>query len=69
MFVPKTNGYILPTSALAGVGVGSGSGAVNNSYQINVTVGPMADPAEAGRQIVSAIKTFERGSSANWRGG
>ncbi|MBB2914851.1 hypothetical protein FHS43_006163 [Streptosporangium becharense] len=38
-----------------------------NHYTINVRVAATANRAEIGREIVAAIKEFERGSGASWR--
>lgn len=38
-----------------------------NNYAITVNVPPTANPAEVGRQVVNAIKVFERGSGKSWR--
>jgi Transglycosylase SLT domain len=39
------------------------------NYNINVNVTPLSHPRDVGREIVSAIKLFERGSGASWRHG
>ncbi len=46
---------------LAGAGGGGG-----NIY-ITLNVPPVANPAEVGRQVVNAIREFERGSGTSWR--
>ena len=38
-----------------------------NVYQITVNVPVAADSGEIGRQIVSAIRVYERGNGASWR--
>jgi hypothetical protein len=43
-------------------GVGGG-----NTYQITVQVPPTAHPAEVGKQLVSAIQSFEASNGARWR--
>lgn len=43
------------------------SGGGGNSYSISVQVAPGGHPAETGRQIVNAIREFERGSGKGWR--
>ena len=50
------NGFVTPNS---------GGGA--NVYNINVNVPVNADSGEIGRQIVSAIRMYERGNGAGWR--
>lgn len=39
-----------------------------NTYNINVQPGPLAHPADIGREVVTAIKQFEKRSGASWRG-
>jgi hypothetical protein len=51
LFVPSSSGTIIPNNALGG----------GNSYQITVQAG-VGDPREIGRQVVEAIKSFERAS-------
>jgi hypothetical protein len=51
LFVPSSSGSIIPNNALGG----------GNSYQITVQAG-VGDPREIGRQVVEAIKSFERAS-------
>lgn len=38
------------------------------TYNISVNVAPGANPADAGRAIVDAIRAFERSSGSGWRG-
>jgi hypothetical protein len=38
-----------------------------NTYQITVNVPPTAHPAEVGKQLVSAIQSFEASNGARWR--
>jgi TP901 family phage tail tape measure protein len=45
-------------------GVGAAS---SSTYHINVTVSAGANPAEVGRQIVSAIRAYEKRSGKTWR--
>lgn len=51
-------GFVVP-------GRGAGGGAT--TYNLNVTVSPLANPAEVGRQIVQAIQEYERRGSMSWR--
>lgn len=51
-------GFVIPG------GRGSGGGA---TYNINVGVSPLANPAETGRAVVAAIQEYERRSGAFWR--
>jgi phage-related protein len=44
-----------------------GPGQGGNTYNINVHVPVSANKAETGRQVVEAIKLFERNSGAGWR--
>jgi hypothetical protein len=38
-----------------------------NTYNITITVGPTAHPAEVGRQTVLAIQAYEQGNGKRWR--
>lgn len=62
-----------PTLALIGeagpeavVPLGAGGG-MGSTYNINVHVAPGGDMVEAGRQMVNAIRAYERRSGAVWR--
>lgn len=48
----------------AGRGGGRGGGV---TYIINVHVSPLARPADTGREVVSAIRAYEKGSGKGWR--
>lgn len=54
-----------------GMGAGQpvmwGGSSVTNQYSISVNVAAGANLAEAGRQVVEAIKSYERGSGKGWR--
>jgi phage-related protein len=50
------------TAAMFGGGGGGG-----NTYQISVNVAPGGNLADAGRQMVNAIREFERSSGTSWR--
>ena len=39
----------------------------SESVTVNVHVSPFANPAEVGRQVVSAIRAYERGTGPGWR--
>lgn len=61
-----------PTLALIGESgpeavVPLGGGGMGSNYTINVHVAPGGDLVQAGRQIVDAIRQFERRSGAVWR--
>lgn len=45
----------------------SGAGGGGSNYTINVNVAPGADMVQTGRQIVEAIRQYERRSGALWR--
>lgn len=57
LFMAGRSGSIIPNHQLGG----------GNSYSINVTVSPGGSPAETGRAIVEAIKSYEDRSGATWR--
>jgi len=38
-----------------------------NTYHLTINVPPTAQPAEVGREVVGAIKAFEKRSGAGWR--
>jgi hypothetical protein len=46
---------------------GGGGGGGGNTYQISVNVAPGGNLADAGRQMVNAIREFERSSGTSWR--
>jgi len=60
LFVPNTSGTIIPNGGLGG-GLGGGSAFGGSTYNITVQAG-VGDPREIGRQVVEAIKSFERAS-------
>jgi hypothetical protein len=72
MFVPSSNGFVMNNSdskrLVAGVeqmvsgGVGNGSVV----YNVNVSSG-INDPAETGRRVVDAIRSYERTNGTGWR--
>ena len=51
LFIPGKSGTIVPNHALGG----------GSTYNITVQAG-VGDPREIGRQVVEAIKSFERAS-------
>jgi hypothetical protein len=51
-----SNGHVTPNHALGGA-----------TYNINVHIAPGGDMVEAGRQMVNAIRAYERRSGAVWR--
>lgn len=53
-----------PTYSSSG---GGKAAMVSNAYSITVNVPPTADPAEVGRQVVTVIQQYERGSGKTWR--
>jgi hypothetical protein len=57
--------FVLSQSMLANMGASGGSSAP--VINLNVNVSPTADSTEVGRQIVMAIKQYERSNSAQWR--
>jgi TP901 family phage tail tape measure protein len=68
-FVPHTNGEIIPNNNIGkmppmggGSRMAGGSGTTNNVININVNTGIATDPAETGRQVVEAIRKYERRS-------
>lgn len=56
LFVPSTNGTIVPNHKLGG-----------SSYSINVNAGMGANGAQIGKEVVEAIKAFERTNGKTWR--
>lgn len=56
LFVPNTSGTIIPNNRMGG-----SSGLGGATYNITVQAG-VGDPREIGRQVVEAIKSFERAS-------
>jgi cell wall-associated NlpC family hydrolase len=63
-------GYLQPGLTLAYNGTGRPEPVghhMGNSYAITVNVAPGASLADAGRQVVTAIKEFERRSGSGWR--
>ncbi|MEU4589992.1 hypothetical protein [Micromonospora aurantiaca (nom. illeg.)] len=46
---------------------GGGGASVVNQYSISVSVPAAVNPAEVGRQVVEAIRAYERGSGKGWR--
>lgn len=64
-------GYLAPHSRTIAINntssyepVGHGGG---NTYNINIHPTPLARPADIGREVVGAIKEFERGAGKGWR--
>ncbi len=51
---------------VAPVRAGSG-GRGGNTYIINIAPTPLARPADVGREVVGAIRAFEKGAGAGWR--
>jgi TP901 family phage tail tape measure protein len=66
LFVPKTDGMIVPQIP-ASVGAVAGRSGGGNTYNITVNIAPGGHPAEAGRQIVQAIGEYEKRSGTRWR--
>lgn len=64
LFMPQSNGQIIPNRSLTSNGVGVGGG---SSIVVNVSVASGGDPAEVGRKTVDAIKAYERRSGNFWR--
>ena len=66
-------GYLPTGLSLAYNGTGRpepvGPTAAGNTYHININVPPTANQAEIGRQVVGAIKQYERRSGTGWRSG
>lgn len=72
-------GKITPWSVVPPAGVGpaptlaatTGTGAPRAAAPVNITVNapPLANPAEVGREVVAAIRAFERGAGTAWRTG
>jgi hypothetical protein len=68
VFVPGISGNIIPNNMLGRLGqvprmsapMGGGGNVTNIS--VNVSVAPLTDPAETGRQVVEAIRRYERRS-------
>ncbi|MEV4271926.1 hypothetical protein [Micromonospora aurantiaca (nom. illeg.)] len=46
---------------------GGGGASVVNQYSISISVPAAVNPAEVGRQVVEAIRAYERGSGKGWR--
>jgi hypothetical protein len=55
---------IIPLSKLGSMNMGGGS----STYNITVSVGAGANPVDAGRAVVDAIKAYERSNGSSWRG-
>lgn len=68
VFVPGMYGNIIPNNMLGSMGSGiplagrAGSGGNVTNISVNVAVAPLSDPAETGRQVVEAIRKYERRS-------
>jgi TP901 family phage tail tape measure protein len=62
LFMPSGYGSIMPNHRMP-----TGGGGETN-YTINVSVGPGSNPGEVGRQIVEAIRQYERRNGTSWRG-
>jgi hypothetical protein len=45
----------------------SKNGPGGNTYNININVSPLAHPADVGREVVKAVKQFEKRNGAGWR--
>lgn len=52
-------GYGVPAAAVAGGG--------GRTYNVHVSVSPLSNPVDVGRQLVNAIREFERSSGKGWR--
>ena len=65
LFMPQSNGQIIPNRSLTSSGVGGVGG--GSSIVVNVSVAAGGDPAEVGRKTVDAIKAYERRSGSFWR--
>jgi len=64
-------GFLPPRSATLAVNgtnryepVGGRGG---NTYILNISPTPLAHPRDIGREVVGAIKEFEKGSGSGWR--
>jgi phage-related protein/predicted ATPase len=65
VFVPGMTGNIIPNNNLGSLmsqSSGSGGGGSTTIVNINVQTGIATDPAETGRQVVEAIRKYERRS-------
>jgi hypothetical protein len=67
-----SGGYLPPHSATMAInGTSSyepvGNAGRGNTYNINIAPTPMARPADIGREVVDAIRAFERGAGKGWR--
>jgi TP901 family phage tail tape measure protein len=66
-------GILKPGYSLAYNGLGhdeslqSTGGRGGNTYQINITPTPLAQPRDIGREVVGAIREFEKGAGKGWR--
>lgn len=60
--VLRGQGGQAPAMAMSG-----GGASVVNHYSISVSVPAAVNPAEVGRQVVEAIRAYERGSGKGWR--
>lgn len=60
---------IIPSAAMRNVisAASNGGGGGGNTYAISVNVGPGGSPAEVGRQVVEAIRQYERRNGKGWR--
>lgn len=47
--------------------IAAAAGGGSSTYSINVNVAPGANPADAGRAVVEAIRAYERTSGRGWR--
>jgi len=72
LFIPNISGSIIPNHDLGNVpsmdktrfragGMAMGGGGGTN-ISINIAAPPLTDPAEVGRQVVEAIRKYERRS-------
>jgi hypothetical protein len=59
---PTFNGLSAAPAMGMGIGGYASSSSVNNTFNVNVQTGIGTDPAETGRQVVEAIRKYERRS-------
>ena len=67
LFMSNQTGSIIPNNMLGSMGsgvplAGRSSGGNVTNVSVNVSVAPLSDPAEVGRQVVEAIRKYERRS-------
>lgn len=61
VFVPGMSGNIIPNNMMSNIPITGGpSGGGNTTINLNVNAGMGANGAEVGRQIVDALRQYER---------